>query len=80
MTKHGKQARLEADNAALRAALEEQWSFNHFEHCGRDWPHPPGRPCHWPRPALLDGDGLGGLALGDGKESGDLGNDVADVG
>lgn len=58
MPVHGKQAELQQlrqENEQLRQALEEQWEANHFEHCGRDWPHPTGRVCHWPRPEILDG-------------------------
>lgn len=46
--------RLRAENERLRAELERQWWENHFEHCGREWPHPTGYECAWPRPAILD--------------------------
>jgi hypothetical protein len=40
--------------AALLAELEEQWASNHFEHCGREWPHPPDQWfCGWPKPDIL---------------------------
>lgn len=30
----------------VRAHAQEQWWENHYEHCGPDWPHPDGKPCH----------------------------------
>ena len=39
---------------ALRAELEAQWRENHFEHCGRTWPHAGGERCMWPPPELLN--------------------------
>jgi hypothetical protein len=41
------------ENAALREELQKQWESNHFEHCSREWPHPEGKPCHWPLPEVL---------------------------
>jgi DNA repair exonuclease SbcCD ATPase subunit len=41
-----------AENAALRSELENQWEYNHSEHCANNWPHE--GDCHWPRPAILD--------------------------
>lgn len=41
------------ENAELRGVLWEEWESNHFEHCGRDWPHPKGKPCYWPPPEIL---------------------------
>ena len=41
------------ENAELRGVLWEQWEANHFEHCGRDWPHPEGKSCYWPLPEIL---------------------------
>lgn len=41
------------ENAALRAELLDQWEYNHFEHCGRTWPHAVGQFCGWPRPDLI---------------------------
>lgn len=46
-----RQQALRAENEALRAALEDQWSESHFEHCRRDWPHD--GICHWPPPDVL---------------------------
>ena len=34
-------------------ALHKEWQENHFEHCGRQWPHPEGKTCHWPQPTVL---------------------------
>lgn len=54
MTKHDKQARiaaLEAEIAALTAALWDQWESNHWEHCG-EWPHDDDD-CRWPMPPAL---------------------------
>ena len=50
-------ASLERDIALLREELWEQWESNHFEYCSREWPHPAGKLCHWPPPAVL----LGGV-------------------
>jgi hypothetical protein len=44
---------LEARLAALTAELENQWEYNHVEHCGHlPCVNPNG--CQWPRPAALD--------------------------
>ena len=45
---------LSSENVALRAELEAQWRENHFEHCGRTWPHAGGERCMWPPPELLN--------------------------
>lgn len=45
--------RLQHEVAALREELWTQWEENHFEHCSREWPHPPGRECYWELPAIL---------------------------
>jgi hypothetical protein len=45
---------LQAENVALRRQLDEQWDYNHAEHCGCETPD--GERCHWPRPVLLGGD------------------------
>jgi hypothetical protein len=46
--------------AELREALEEEWEANHVEHCSREWPHPEGYRCCWPKPAaLFDTEGEG---------------------
>ena len=44
---------LRLENAALREELREQWESNHAEHCGSEWPHPEGKDCYWPLPAIL---------------------------
>lgn len=49
---------LEIENDALRRELAHQWWENHFEHCGREWPHDSGRVCGWPPPAILQGKDL----------------------
>ena len=46
---------LEAENQLLRKEIEEQWFYNHAEHCRDEWPHD--GPCMWPLPEVL---GLGG--------------------
>lgn len=38
--------------ALLKAELEDEWAYNHAEHCGDPCPHDAS--CHWPRPAVLD--------------------------
>jgi hypothetical protein len=65
LTAHGSGA-LKRENAELRRLLQEEWEANHFEHCGRDWPHASGHICRWPPPAILN---LGEDAAG-------LGNDL----
>jgi hypothetical protein len=45
--------KLERENAALREELENQWEENHFEHCGRTWPHASAVDCMWPYPEIL---------------------------
>jgi hypothetical protein len=45
-------ARLDAENAELRAELANQWEENHFEHCGRRL-HDFGEGCSWPKPSAL---------------------------
>lgn len=47
---------LEEDNGRLREALRVQWEYNHFEHCGREWPHAEGVFCGWPLPIELGGE------------------------
>jgi len=44
--------RWKRENAALCSELENQWEYNHSEHCANNWPHE--GDCHWPRPAILD--------------------------
>jgi hypothetical protein len=42
-----------APAASVLDELRRQWECNHVEHCSREWPHPEGRLCHWPLPAVL---------------------------
>lgn len=42
---------LGAENAALREALWQEWSANHYERCTNDWPHK--GYCHCPPPRIL---------------------------
>lgn len=48
--------RLAAALARVEAELQEQWEYNHYEHCSDEWPHPEGKACHWPLPVSLGGD------------------------
>jgi hypothetical protein len=40
----------------FRARPREQWEENHFEHCGRGWPHASRDLCRWPPPRPLEPD------------------------
>lgn len=68
--KHDKQttelARVRTENQALRAELRHQWEDNHFEHCGKPWPHQ-GR-CYWPLPEVLGGSDGGGHRRGPSED------------
>ncbi len=49
---HWKRAeRAEAERDALRAELQNQWEYNHAEHCRWEWPHE--GYCAWPLPEVL---------------------------
>jgi hypothetical protein len=44
------------ENENLRAMLQDQWEWNHDEHCSNKWPHDEGDDCYWPLPVVLGGD------------------------
>jgi len=43
---------LQKEIRELRKELQEQWEFNHAEHCENNWPHE--GPCQWPKPKIIE--------------------------